>query len=190
MVAAVSVLLFTGLYLNAPWEMLQLPLRTVRRIHTLFAFILMTNLTGQIYYYQYTTKFTEVLFLPRDWANVPSFIRYILFITDSHPNYGRYNPGQKLQFSLWLLAVLLAAVTGMLLLFPDPASWLQRILGGLNVIRILHLSVAVFFAMSIPLHLYLVFTESPANLQAMFTGYINKEITPEILTEEKKDPGI
>jgi Ni/Fe-hydrogenase 1 B-type cytochrome subunit len=190
MFVAVSVLLFTGLYMNTPWEMIQLPLRTVRKIHTLFSFILITNLAGQIYYYLYTTKFTEILFFPRNWANVPSFIRYVLFITNSHPNYGRYNPGQKLLFSLWFLSVLLAAVTGMVLLFPDPANWLQRILGGLNVIRILHFGVAIFFAMSIPLHLYLVFTESPANLQAMFTGYINKEIIPEILTEEKKDPGI
>lgn len=190
MFVSVMVLLSTGLYMNTPWEMIQIPMRVVRKMHTLFASIIIVNLVGHVYYYLYTKKITEIVFLPRDWVNVPSFVRYVLFITEDHPNFGRYNPGQKLLFSLWLLSVLTLAVTGIVLLFPDNAHWLQRTLGGLNIVRVLHFCVAVFFAMSIPAHLYLVFTESPAHLQAMFTGYINKEITPETFNEEKEDPRI
>jgi len=187
MFLAVMILLFTGLYMDAPWNRLHLPMEVVRKTHTLFSAIIIVNLVSHIYYYLYTGKITDVLILPRDWVNVPSFIRYVLFITEGHPNFGRYNPGQKLIFSSWFLAVIIAAITGIILLFPENSQWLQWKLGGLNVIRILHFGVAIFFAASIPLHLYLVFTESPANLQAMFTGYINKELTIENPSNEKKD---
>lgn len=188
MVVSVVILLSSGLYMSTPWEVLQLPLRIVRKMHTLFASIIMVNLIGHIYYYLSTNKITEIIFSPRDWVNVPSFVRYVLFITKDHPNFGRYNPGQKLLFSLWFLSVLMLVLTGIILLFPDNAHWPQRLLGGLNTIRIVHFCLAIFFAMSIPLHLYLVFTESPANLQAMFTGYLNKKITPETLGGKKEDP--
>jgi len=187
MFLAVIILLFTGLYMNAPWSRLHLPMEVVRKTHTLFSSIIIVNLVVHIYYYLYTNKITEILFLSRDWVNVPSFIRYVFFITESHPNFGRYNPGQKLVFSSWFLAVIIAAITGIIMLFPANSQWLQWKLGGLNVIRILHFGVAIFWAASIPLHLYPVFTESPANLQAMFTGYINKEVKPETTKNEHKD---
>jgi Ni/Fe-hydrogenase 1 B-type cytochrome subunit len=187
MFSAVIVLTFTGLYMDTPWNRLHLPLEVVRKTHTLFSGVIIVNLLVHVYYYLYTNKITEILLSPRDWVNVPSFIRYVFFITEGHPNFGRYNPGQKLIFSLWFLAVAIAAFTGSILLFPENSQWLQWKLGGLNVIRILHFGVAVFFLMSISLHLYLVFTESPANLQAMFTGYINKELTLDTKKDDQKD---
>ncbi|MDF2635105.1 MAG: Di-heme cytochrome, transrane [Pelosinus sp.] len=184
---AVMMLVFTGLYMDTPWNRLHLSMEVVRKTHTLFSSIIIVNLVAHIYYYLYTNKITEILFLPRDWVNVPSFIRYVLFITEGHPNFGRYNPGQKLIFSLWFLAVVIAAITGIILLFSGNTQWLQWRLGGLNQIRIFHYGVAIYFAASIPLHLYLVFTESPANLQAMFTGYINKELTLENAINKRED---
>ncbi|MEG6586158.1 cytochrome b/b6 domain-containing protein [Dendrosporobacter sp. 1207_IL3150] len=181
----VMILLSTGLYINNPFDLFRFPLRTIREIHSLFGLVLIANFLGQIYYYIFTTKWSEVLFLPWDIVNLRSFFRYVLFITDGHPNFGRYNPGQKALFSVWWLAVLIAAITSIPLLFPSETIFLQRILGGLQTIRILHYFVAVIFAASIPLHLYLVFTEDPAKLQAMFTGYINKEAKPSA-TEDKK----
>lgn len=173
--------------MDTPWSRLHLPMEAVRKTHTFFSAIIIVNLVSHIYYYLYTKKINEILILPQDWVNVPSFIRYVFFITEGHPNFGRYNPGQKLIFTLWFLAVIIAAVTGIVLLFPENSQWLQWKLGGLNIIRILHFSVAIYFVMSIPLHLYLVFTESPANLQAMFTGYVNKELTPDSTKEEQKE---
>lgn len=175
MFVCVIILLFTGFYLHSPISYIKLPLSLIRKVHSMFGLILIANLAGQIYYYAATKKFTEILFLPGDFANIRSFTRYVLFITEGHPNFGRYNPGQKMLFTLWGLAVLAASFTSMILLFPERTFWIQRILGGLNVVRIVHYFIAIFFASSIPLHLYLVFTEEPAKLQAMFTGYVNKE---------------
>lgn len=175
MFVCVMVLLFTGLYINNPISAITVPLNMVRKIHSMFGLILIANLLGQIYYYAVTKKFTEILLLPGDWVNMRSFTRYVLFITDGHPNFGRYNPGQKWLFTSWGVAVLVASFTSMILLVPDKTSWLQLHLGGLNTVRILHYFVAIFFAATIPLHFYLVFTEDPAKLQAIFTGYIEKE---------------
>lgn len=175
MAVCIFVLLFTGLYIHNPFTYIHLPMNITRKIHTMFGLVLITNLAGQIYYYFVTKKFTEILLLPGDIANLRSFTRYVLFITDGHPNFGRYNPGQKWLFTSWGLAVLLASFTSMLLIFPENTFWLQLKLGGLNTVRVLHFLVAAFFAATIPLHFYLVFTESPAKLQAIFTGYVEKE---------------
>ncbi|SFM35213.1 cytochrome b/b6 domain-containing protein [Pelosinus propionicus] len=187
MFLSVVTLLFTGLYMSTPWSKLHLPMEVVRKTHTIFSSIIIVNLACHLYYYLHANRITEVLLLPRDFVNVPSFIRYVLFISEGHPNFGRYNPGQKLVFSLWFLAVIVAAITGIVLLFPDRSQWMQWRFEGLHVIRMLHYSVAIFFAMSIPLHLYLVFTESPANLQAMFTGYVQKEMEVKSSPNKSKD---
>ncbi len=178
MFAAVMTLLATGLYLHAPPAWLRLPVSLMRELHGIAAAALLVNMALQIYYYARTGKHTEVLLLPGDWANVRSFLRYYLFVTAHHPNYGRYNPGQKALFTAWGLVILAAAATGAALAFPGDTTGLQRLLGGLNAIRGIHFLVAAFFAASIPFHLYLVFTEEPAKLQAMFTGYIQKEPKP------------
>lgn len=178
MFACVTVLLLTGLYLHAPPAWLRLPTGLMRELHGVFAALLVVSLACHAYYYARTGKHTEILLLPGDWVNVRSFLRYYLFITEHHPNYGRYNPGQKALFTSWGLVTVIAAVTGAALLFPDDTTRLQRLLGGLNAIRSAHFLVAAFYAASVPFHLYLVFTEEPAKLQAMFTGYVQKEPKP------------
>lgn len=175
MVACIIILLFTGLYMNAPYEPIQLKLRTIRELHSICAAVLIVNFGIQLYYYLFTAKWTEILFLRRDLTSSKSLIRYMLFITDGLPNYGRYNPGQKLLYTIWLLGILSAIITGTALFLPSDAIALQRLLGGLNTVRVMHFGVAVLFASSIPVHIYLVLTENPAKLQAMFTGYINVE---------------
>lgn len=185
----VMILLFTGLYLHQPFAALQLPVRSVRLVHSLTGIVLFFNLLGHSYYYIVSKRYREILFLPREIQNIRSFARYVLFIAESHPNYGRYNPGQKLLFSSWGLVVLLAAATGWGLWFPDDTELIQRWLGGINHIRMLHYLAAVFFMMSVPLHLYLVFTEDPAHLQAMFSGYIEKDPNPVCVSGRRKKAG-
>lgn len=174
----VFILIGTGLLLNEPAAVLQLPFRQLRQIHVFFGFLLLVNFLAHVYYYFFTKRFTEILILPRDWGNVPSFLRYMFFITEEHPNYGRYNSGQKTVFTLWGVAQMLAGISGLLLLFPNSALWLQRLMGGLQNTRVLHFAIAIYFIMSVPLHLYLVFFENPAKLQSIFTGYVKKQPPP------------
>lgn len=159
--------------MHEPWA--GLSYGTVRKTHTLAGIILIMNLLGQIYYYIFTGKYTEVLFMPRDFPNLRSFFRYALFITENHPNYGRYNPGQKVLFTAWGLVVLLSGFAALPYLFPEYESWLSRPFGGLIGVRIVFYAITMFFLTTIPLHLMLAFTEEPAKLQAMFSGYVKKE---------------
>lgn len=174
MFSCIVVLLSSGLYIHDPPAWMNLPMAGVRKLHGIFAVLLTVNLFGQIYYYIVTTKFTEVLLLPRDWPNMRSFLRYYLFITEHHPNFGRYNPGQKWLFTSWGLCIIAAIITGAGLLFPNETTGLQKLLGGLAAMRLIQFAIAMFFLATIPLHLYLVFTEEPAKLQAMFTGWLRK----------------
>ncbi|HWR43695.1 cytochrome b/b6 domain-containing protein [Sporomusa sp.] len=173
MFSAVVYLVITGLYLHDPWG--GLPYGLIRKTHSIAGIFLILNLFGQIYYYIVTGKYTEVLFTSRDIPNIRSFFRYALFITENHPNYGRYNPGQKVLFTSWGLVVLLSGFAALPHFFPEHASWLSRPFGGLMGSRIIFYAIAMFFLATIPLHLYLVFTEEPAKLQAMFSGYVKKE---------------
>ena len=170
---SVSYLVATGLYLNDPWS--GLPYGVVRKTHTLAGIILLLNFLGQIYYYLATGKYTEIILSRHDWPNLRSFFRYALFITEHHPNYGRYNPGQKALFTMWALAVILSGMAALPYVFSEYASWLGRPFGGLMGTRIVFYGIMMFFLATIPLHLYLAFTEEPAKLQAMFSGYVKKE---------------
>lgn len=170
---AVMYLVITGLYLNDPWA--GLSYGVVRKTHTIAGIILMLNLFGQICYYLFTGKYTEILFMPRDFSNLRSFFRYALFITERHPNYGRYNPGQKALFTLWGMAILISGFAAMPFFFPEYGTWLSKPFGGLTGIRIVYFAITMLFVATIPLHVCLALTEDPAKLQAMFSGYVNKK---------------
>ena len=177
MVICIIILTFTGLYIYSPMLEIRLSMRFVRIAHHSAGIILLVNSIGQLYYYMANGNYKEVLFLPGDVRNMRSFFRYSLFITERHPNFGRYNPGQKLIFTSWWLMVAMAGCAGIVMQFPDHAYsvFFQRWVMELQTLRMTFLLITAYFVATIPLHLYLVFTESPANLQAMFTGYVQKE---------------
>lgn len=184
-VLSIAYLVLTGLYLHDPTG--NLPFGLLRKTHTLAGIILLINLVGQIYYYAVTGKYTEILFTSRDIPNLRSFFRYALFIERNHPNYGRYNPGQKGLFTAWCLAVMLSGLAALPHLAPDYASWLSRPVGGLTGSRIVFYAIAMFFVATIPWHLYLVFTEDPAKLQAMFSGYLQRKPKGKAPASERTD---
>lgn len=173
MALTAGYLTVSGLYLHDPWAGPVYGM--IRKIHMFAGMLLLVNLAGQIYYYVFTGKYPEVLFTVRDLPNLSSFFRYALFIAESHPNYGRYNPGQKALFSAWGIAVLLAGIAALPYLWTEQASLFSRLFGGMGGTRLVFYVIAWFFVATIPLHLYLALTEDPAKLQAMFSGYVRKQ---------------
>ncbi|GAW91212.1 cytochrome b/b6 domain-containing protein [Calderihabitans maritimus] len=169
---AVIILTFTGFYLAAPYENLVVPMRTVRKLHFLFGFIFIFNFILYVYYYVATKTYKDVLFLPSDVKNLPSLFKYIFFLTSTHPPYGKYNPGQKLLFTLWFLTNLATIISGLILYAPDFFVQIHPIFRMLNTYRVIIYLGSVVFAVTVPLHLYLVLTEDMAKLQAIFTGKI------------------
>lgn len=177
MAGTVVLLVLTGLFFYTQPETIRIPTRLIRLVHGSGGFVLMANLTGQIYFYAITGKYKEVLFGWWDLGNVPGFLRYAFFLTANHPNFGKYNPGQKLIYTSWALAVMISAVSGLVLMFPGETILFQRWFGGLQTFRLIKYFITSWFVITIPVHLYLVFTEDPAKLQAMLTGYVKKEKT-------------
>jgi Ni/Fe-hydrogenase 1 B-type cytochrome subunit len=174
MVATVTTLVFTGLLFYTNTDKLQVPFRLFRLLHGTAGIILTANLLGHIYYYLVTRRYWEIILNMADLHNLRAFFAYYLFLRSDHPNFGRYNPGQKLIYDSWALAGLLSAVAGFILLFPAETTSFQHWLGGLATLRLLKYGITIWFIVTIPVHIYLVFTEDPAKLQAIFTGYVEK----------------
>lgn len=168
-----SILSFSGLYINAPgW--LNVKMKSITLWHLIAAYILVANFCGYVYYYSVTKYYHNVIFKFRDIKYLFGFFKYVFFFKDELPYYGKYNPGQKIVFTLWYLLIIFMTITGFVLYYPAQLQFMRIFLGELSNIRLLHYLGAIGFITTIPLHLYLVFTEDPAKLQAMFSGYIKK----------------
>ena len=169
----IFTLIITGLFLHYPLG-IELPLRAVRQTKGIFNFLLIVNTSIYIYYSLITKHYTNLIFSSRDFKFIPSFTRYMLFLKEEPGYYGKYNPGQKATYSLWLLLILTQITTGLLLFYPEHLGFFIWQVGGLNKIRLVHYFVTWLFIATIPIHLYLAITEDPAKLQSIFTGWGRK----------------
>lgn len=181
MAVSVIILTLTGFHLSQPYAWLMVKMSSVRKVHYIFGFIALANLMAHIAFYIITKTYNDILFRWRDFKDIPSFTKYFFFFSEPHPNFGKYNPGQRLIFCSWAIILIIGGIAGLAAYFPHQASLIIKIFGGLQGIKWVKYLTAVFFAATIPIHLYLVFFEDPAKLQAMFTGYVRKE--------RKKEPG-
>lgn len=175
MAVSVVVLTLTGFYLAHPFPWLAVKMSSMRKIHFIFGFIAVANLISHSAFYIITGTYNDILFRWNNAKDIPSFVKYILFLSEPHPGFGKYNPGQRLIFCSWALVLLIAGVAGLASYYAQYAGPLIKLFGGPQGIKWLKYLTALYFAATMPLHLYLVFTEDPAKLQAMFTGYVRKE---------------
>jgi Ni/Fe-hydrogenase 1 B-type cytochrome subunit len=178
MAISVIVLTITGFHLSQPYPWLSVKMSAVRKIHFMFGFIALANLIAHISFYIITKTYNDILFRWRNLKDIPSFAKYFLFLSEPHPNFGKYNPGQRLLFCSWAVVLIIGGVAGLAAYFPHEAIPINKLYGGLPGIKWIKYLTAVFFAVTIPIHLYLVFSEDPAKLQAIFTGYVRKEKVP------------
>lgn len=175
MVTTVTILVFTGLLFYTNTDFVRLPFRIVRLLHGTAGIVFIANLLAHIYYYVVTRRYPEIVLNRADISNLKAFLLYYLFMRPDHPNFGRYNPGQKLVYDSWAIAGLIAAIASYVLMFPSETTMLQSWFGGLHTIRMVKYAITIWFLFTIPVHIYLVFSEDPAKLQAIFTGYVSKE---------------
>ena len=96
-------------------------------------------------------------------------------MSDSHPDYGKYNPGQRGMYTGLILFVFIMIFTGFILLFPNSFVGLAAFFGGYIVIRIIHLAVTWIFILCILVHVYLDMVEGLPGLMSMFTGKIPED---------------
>lgn len=178
MAVGVTILTLTGFYISQPYPWLAVKMSAVRKIHYTFGFIVLVNLAAHIAYYLLTKTYHDIIFRWRNIKDIPSFAKYFLFFSEPHPDFGKYNPGQRLLFCAWAVALVIGGTAGLAAYFPREAVFINKLYGGMAGIKWAKFLTGVFFAATVPIHLYLVFSEDPAKLQAIFTGYVRKEKAP------------
>jgi len=171
---AITMLILTGFYIHGPLDFgIFNRMDGARYLHFLFAYILCIGVVLRVYYAIVADDAKNLVFNPvKDTPNFPSMIAYYTFLTDSHPDYGKYNPGQKMMYTGWLVMALIQIFTGFILLFPLTFVGVASALGGLIVVRIIHLVVTWLFVLSVLMHVYLDLSEGFPVLMSMFTGKI------------------
>jgi Ni/Fe-hydrogenase 1 B-type cytochrome subunit len=188
-VAAVAVLIFTGIYIHTPFiagSPEGFTMASMRFFHFLSAYALIIGLVVRVYMAFRST------FDP-DWRdfsiignlkNIPDILGYYLFIKGSHKDYRKYNPLQALAYLGVALVVVFTALTGAAIyhghLFgfikcPDSFRWVSGFLGGDSYTRLWHIGAMWFFIIFVLIHVYMSLMISAVNKDgtfwAIFTGY-------------------
>lgn len=174
---AIFILILTGFYIHAP-ETFRLfsNMDTPRAFHFAMGYVLLFGVIGRVYYAIVKKDYKNVLFNPiPDIKNFPSMIKYYLFLSDSHPDYGKYNPGQKMMYTSWLVMAAIMIITGFILYKPHLFMGLAGLMGGLLTVRVIHHVFTWFFVLSIVVHVYLDISEGIPVLKSIITGKIPKD---------------
>lgn len=165
---SVILLLFSGFHMSQPRVEALWPLDRTRNLHLVSASILVLSLAGRIYYSIFHRSFNNYIVKKRDIRVIGPYLKYLFFI-NSQPRslLPRYDIAQKIIFLSWILAAVIQAATGTILLFPEELRLLANSIGNLQTYRSVHYFTSLWFIISVPLHIYLSITEEPARVQAL-----------------------
>lgn len=169
---SITLLILTGFYIHAP-ESFRLfdNMDNARMLHFAMAYVLCFGVLGRVYYAIVAKDAHNIVFNPiKDTPNFPSMLKYYMFLADSHPDYGKYNPGQKMMYTGWLVMALVQIITGFILYAPNTFMSWGGALGGLIAVRVIHYIVNWLFVLSVVVHVYLDLSEGLPILFSMFTG--------------------
>lgn len=171
---SITLLILTGYYIHAPHTFrLFSNMDTPRTLHFAMAYVLCFGVLIRVYYAIVAKDAKNIIFsVKEDTPKFPSMIKYYLFMADSHPYYGKYNPGQKMMYTGWLVMVLIQIITGFILYKPNMFMALGGFLGGYMAVRIIHYVITWLFVLSVLAHVYLDISEGVPVLKSMFTGKI------------------
>lgn len=166
--------IITGIYLGNPIICL-IPMRTVRYIHITVNVILSALVLTRIYFAFATGDSRNFTFHRGDGKKLVQLMRYYLFLARDLPyEESKYNIGQRVIYVSWVFAWFFHSITGLILASPAASVSVQAAVyfGGLQTIRFVRYLLAVYFVVTIIVHIYLSITSDPAKLQAMFSGYV------------------
>jgi Ni/Fe-hydrogenase b-type cytochrome subunit len=152
-------------------------LALARHWHLAFAWVLAFGLTAYFLRSLWNGHFRQDITLSRAevapahlWDDIKKHIRL-----DFHSHDARYNPLQKITYSLVLFLLLPAAILSGMTLSPgmDAAwPWLLDLFGGRQSARSVHFLCASGFAAFIVVHVTLVMLAGPINeMRSMITGW-------------------
>ncbi len=183
---SITMLVLTGFYIHAP-ESFRLfsNMDNARFLHFAMAYVLCFGVVGRVYYAIVAHDAKNIVYSPiKDTKKLPSMLKYYMFMADTHPYYGKYNPGQKGMYTGWLFLALIQIITGFVLYKPNMFLALGGWLGGLIAIRVIHYVVNWLFVLSVLAHVYLDISEGIPVLKSMFTGKLDADFDHGVHEEE------
>jgi len=188
-VAAMLVLIFTGLYIE--WPFIKggpdsFIMAWMRFFHFAAAYALILGLVVRLYMAFRSTS-------DADWKdfnviqaikNIPDIAGYYLFIKGTHKDYRKYNPLQALSYLFTGVMIIFSALTGFAIyhgkvfgLIPAESGfrWVSTLLGGESYTRLWHIITMWYFIIFLLIHVYMslmiTFVNKDRTFTSIFTGY-------------------
>jgi len=187
-VVSVGMLALTGFYIHWPLDFrIFSNMDMARKLHFIFMYIAFFGMLLRVYYAWISGDYKDIMFRPSDVKGFPALARYYTFFSKSLPDFGKYNPGQKLTYSGWAVLILVQAATGFILYRPTRLAGLAQVMGGMMVMRMIHYLVTWIFVATVVLHVYLSFLGGLAVIKSIITGYVpaGAQLQPESGEEEE-----
>ena len=100
----------------------------------------------------------------RDWVNMYRQVKFYLMIhPERAPHYLGHNPLQQVAYTMVYVAGMIMVITGFAMygqanpggVIRSLTLWVPSLLGGMQVVRLVHHVVTWFFLILIPIHVYL-----------------------------------
>ena len=175
---SIVMLTLTGFVIHDPigFRMFSGNMDTSRYLHFIFMYILIFSTIGRIWYMIIAKDYRNILFYRwQDVKDMGSLILYYLFLKNTHPDYGKYNPGQKLMYTLVFIMIIIQVITGFILYMPTALNGWAMALGGFIVVRLIHYCITWLFILCVMVHVYLDLAEGMPVLMSMINGKIPKD---------------
>lgn len=179
---SIVVLTYTGFYIHEPFGPGSMDLW--RMVHFIFMFILILVAIVRVYWAfmgrgsagpgsrTYVRDYHHFGPERANRGKTLETVKYYLFLRKSHPVGGKYNPLQKGTYMMWLLLIVLQAISGFALWVNTAAFFapLTYAIGGPDVMRFVHYIIMWLFIVTTLVHIYLSVAEAPWQAPLMFFG--------------------
>ncbi|QER42232.1 cytochrome B [Thermodesulfobacterium sp. TA1] len=180
------VLIITGLQIRLVDKLTLMSFHTAVKIHSWLGFILLANYFIWLVYYLVTGKIFKI-YVPPFWRpidfikrafNQAKYYAYGIMVGDKNPHHptpdNKFNPLQQVfYFIIMVFCIPLQILTGLVLWDPVQFSWLERLMGGIQIVSLIHNGLWIFYGFFLFVHIYLsTLGHTPlAHIKAMITGY-------------------
>lgn len=170
-VVAIFFLILSGFYIHDPlfWENWFAGMDRARFIHLLAGWLLAAGTFYRWGFALVTGEWREVILNSQDLRELPQLLKYYLHLTNCYPQKGKYNPGQKLAYTLLPFLIVGQLVTGVLLLKPALAP-IAFALGDIARLRLIHYLLTWMILVFVLGHLYLVLLSGWRNIKTIIQG--------------------
>jgi thiosulfate reductase cytochrome b subunit len=195
--AAFIILIVTGAQIRMGDKLNLFSFETAVNIHSWLGFILIANYFLWLVYYLVTGNikiYIPPLHKPLEFAKAAliqaKFYGWGIMVGDENPHhatfYNKFNPMQQVSYlAIMVLLIPLQLVTGLFLWDPHLFGPAVNLVGGIQIVVLVHVGLWIFFSAFMIVHFYLAtLGHTPmAHIIAMFKGY------EEIHEEHSHDEG-